>query len=253
MRPSSCTLAVVEPQPKVRSATGVRALAAAWAIPFLFLFLFAVTAGIALVDTHEPAGPVIALAALGISLYNLWRAEWRPGRLAALLVDHPEVTVAGNSLAVRFQITQPLIIQNVGGTPCVLVGVELIDPWIGGGNWFSAGVGLLDVVVPSVLPPRDPVIARLVFDQTAVGTSPQGERYDLAEAMEQLRLPSPPEAHVRLVYAADGFTRHHVLRATMNPVAVRQAFDKAQDRARWGGDDEPDLTMPGDEQLVAQT
>jgi hypothetical protein len=147
---------------------------------------------------------------------------------------------------VRYQLTQPLIVENTGGRPCVLAGVELDEPWFGAGNWFTEGVSLRDVVVPRVLNPRDPVIARLVFDRSAYGTSPRGDRYDLAEALEALRLVTPPDVRVKIAYAAGGRTRHYVLTAQLNSEAQTAAFESAQERARFGGDDEVDLTLPGD-------
>ncbi len=158
-----------------------------WVPPFVVATFFLAVVALAVVLARDPASVVVACAALGFSLFNLWRAElWGP-RISALLVDHPTVRVAGNALAVRFQVSQPLVIENIGGHPCVLAGVELVNPMWGGGNWWSAAVTLKDTSVPRVLRRRDPVIARLTFDLSASGTSPRGERYDLAEAMEALR------------------------------------------------------------------
>jgi hypothetical protein len=153
-------------------------------IPFGIAVAFVVVAWMSLTSSRDPAALIAGLAALSISLFNLWRANWQQARITALLVDHPTVHVIGNALAVRYQLTQPLIVENTGGRPCVLAGVELDEPWFGAGNWFTEGVSLRDVVVPRALNPRDPVIARLVFDRSAYGTSPRGERYDLAEALE---------------------------------------------------------------------
>lgn len=190
---------------------------------------------------------LIAVAALGISLYNLWRAEWRPARVSALLVDHPTKRVAGNELAVRLQVSQPLVLENTGGRPCVLAGVELAEPWTNTGNWFGVAVSLRDVAVPKVLRPREPVICRLVFDLAAYGTAPSGLRFDLAAALDALRPEVPRAATVVVTFAGDGRTRHTTINAALNAEAVGRAFRSLIEQARWTADTAPDLRMPGDE------
>jgi hypothetical protein len=145
------------------------------AIPVVLVLIFSATAAVALELAHDPAGPIIGLAALAVSFYNLWRAEWRQAQITALLVDDPKVRAAGSSDAVRFQVSQLLVVENVGGRPCVLAGVEVSDPWVTGGIGLVAEVKLYDVVVPRVLNPRDPVIARLVFDRIAEDTARDGQ------------------------------------------------------------------------------
>ena len=190
---------------------------------------------------------LIALVALAISLYNLWRAEWRPAAVSALLVDHPTKRVAGNELAVRLQVSQPLVLENTGGRPCVLAGVELAEPWSGGGNWFGLTVSLRDVVVPRVLRPREPVICRLVLDLAAYGTAPSGLRFDLAAALDALRPEVPKPVRVVITFAGDGRTRHAAVDAALNPDAVTRAFRSLADQARWTAEAPPDLRMPGDD------
>jgi hypothetical protein len=214
---------------------------------------FAAIAIAALTLSRDPAGPMIGLAALAISLFNLWRAEWQPARVSALLVDHPTVRVAGNASAVRWQLSQPLVIENVGGTPCVLAGVELFEPWLGGGNWFSEGIALHGLSLPTVLRKREPLVASLVFDQSAYGTSPRGERFDLASALEDLPLPDPLIARVNIVFASSGRTRRHAMAAHVNAEAMRKAFGEAIERAGWADDADVDLTMPGDDQVTLIT
>ncbi len=193
---------------------------------------------------------LIALVALGISLYNLWRAEWRPARVSALLVDHPTKRVAGNELGVRLQVSQPLVLENTGGRPCVLAGVELAERWTDTGNWFGVAVSLHDVAVPRVLRPREPVICRLVFDLAAYGTAPSGLRFDLAAALDALRPEVPKAATVVVTFAGDGRTRHTTIDAALNAEAVGRAFGSLIQQARWTADAAPDLRMPGDEDDV---
>lgn len=190
---------------------------------------------------------MIALVALAISLYNLWRAEWRPARITALLVDHPTRRVAGNELAVRLQVSQPLVLENTGGRPCVLAGVELATPWSNGGNWFGVAVSLRDVDVPTVLRPREPLICRLVFDLAAYGTAPSGLRFDLAKALDALAPEAPRPVTVVITYAGGGRTRHSAISAALNAEAVGRAFRSLIAQARWTADAPPDLRMPGDE------
>ena len=216
-------------------------------LPLALAVLFVALALVAFGVTPS-AATLVALAALAISLYNLWRAEWRAASVSALLVDHPTARLAGNELAVRLQVSQPLVLENTGGRPCVLAGVELAEPWGGGGKWFGVGVSLRDVVVPSVLRPREPVICRLVFDFAAYGTSPRGERFDLAAALEALRPDVPRTVTVAVTFAGDGRTRHLAIAAALNAVAVTRAFRSLIDRAGWAADAAPDLRMPGDEE-----
>jgi hypothetical protein len=191
---------------------------------------------------------LIALVALGFSLYNLWRAEWRPAAVSALLVDHPTKRVAGNELAVRLQVSQPLVLENTGGRPCVLAGVELAHAWSGGGTWFGVAVSLRDVAVPMVLRPRDPVVCRLVFDLAAFGTAPSGLRFDLAKALDALAPEAPKPVTVVVTYAGDGRTRHSTIHAALNADAVGRAFQSLIDQAHWSADAAPDLRMPGDDE-----
>ncbi len=214
------------------------------ALTALFLALAVLAFGIS-----PSAATLVALAALSISIYNLWRAELRAAAVSALLVDHPTARLAGNELAVRLQVSQPLVLENTGGRPCVLAGVELTEAWAGGGKWFGVGVSLRDAVVPSVLRPRDPVICRLVFDFAAYGTSPRGERFDLAAALAALRPDVPRAVTVAVTFAGDGRTRHLAIGAALNPDAVNRAFRSLIDRARWPADAAPDLRMPGDEEV----
>jgi len=203
--------------------------------------------GAAVLALSPGAATLIALVALGISLYTLWRAEWRPARVSALLVDHPVKRVAGNELAVRLQVSQPLVLENSGGRPCVLAGVELAEPWSGGGNWFGVTVSLRDLSVPVVLRPREPVICRLVFDLAAYGTAPSGLRFDLAQALDALAPELPRPETVVMTYAGDGRTRQLAINAALNADAVARAFRSLIDQARWTADAAPDLRMPGDE------
>jgi hypothetical protein len=213
----------------------------------LALWLAFVAFGVAVLALSPASATLIALVALGISLYNLWRAEWRPAAVSALLVDHPTKRLAGNERAVRLQVSQPLVLENTGGRPCVLAGVELAEPWSGGGNWFGVAVSLRDVAVPRVLRPREPVICRLVFDLAAYGTSPSGLRFDLASALEALRPEVPKPARVVVTYAGEGRTRQASIDAALNADAVNRAFRSLIDRARWTADAPPDLRMSGDE------
>jgi hypothetical protein len=129
----------------------------------------------------------------------------------------------------------------------VLAGVELAEPWSGGGNWFGVAVSLRDVAVPKVLRPREPVICRLVFDLAAYGTAPSGLRFDLAKALESLAPEAPRPVTVVVTYAGDGRTRHAAINAALNADAVSKAFRSLIDQARWTADAAPDLRMPGDE------
>lgn len=212
------------------------------------LWLAFVGFGAAALLLSPGSGTLIALLALGISLYNLWRAEWRPARVSTLLVDHPTKRVAGNELAVRLQVSQPLVLENTGGRPCVLAGVELPEPWSGGGNWFGAAVSLRDVAVPRVLGPREPVVCRLVLDLAAYGTAPSGLRFDLAAALDALRPEAPRPVKVVVTYAGDGRTRRATIDAALNADAVNRAFRSLIGQARWSADAAPDLRMPGDEE-----
>lgn len=213
----------------------------------LALWLAFVAFGAAALALSPGSATLIALVALGISLYNLWRAEWRPAAVSALLVDHPTKRVAGNELAVRLQVSQPLVLENTGGRPCVLAGVELAEPWSGGGNWFGAEVSLRDVAVPKVLRPREPVTCRIVLDLAAYGTAPSGLRFDLARALDAMAPEVPRPVTVVVTYAGGGRTRHAAISAALNADAVGRAFRSLIDQARWTADTAPDLQMPGDE------
>jgi hypothetical protein len=230
-----------------RGIAGPRwARAGASALP-LALWLAFVAFGVAVLLLSPGSATLIALVALGISLYNLWRAEWRPASVNALLVDHPSKRLAGNELAVRLQVSQPLVLENTGGRPCVLAGVELAEPWSGGGTWFGVAVSLRDVTVPVVLRPREPVICRLVFDLAAYGTAPSGLRFDLAKALDALAPETPRPVTVVVTYAGDGRTRHAAIHAALNADAVARAFRSLIDQARWTAEAAPDLRMPGDD------
>jgi hypothetical protein len=224
----------------------VRERAGGAALPLALWLAFLGFAAAALV-LSPGSGTLIALLALGIALYNLWRAEWRPARVSTLLVDHPTKRIAGNELAVRLQVSQPLVLENTGGRPCVLAGVELAEPWSGGGNWFGAAVSLHDVAVPTVLRPREPIVCRLVLDLAAYGTAPSGLRFDLAAALDALRPEVPRPVTVVVTYAGDGRTRHATIDAALNADAVNRAFRSLIGQARWSADAAPDLRMPGDE------
>jgi hypothetical protein len=217
------------------------------AVP-LVLWLAFVAFGALVLALSPGSATLIALVALGISLYNTWRAELRPARVSTLLVDHPTKRVAGNELAVRLQVSQPLVLENTGGRPCVLAGVELPEPWSGGGNWFGAAVSLRDVAVPMVLRPREPVVCRLVLDLAAYGTASSGLRFDLAAALDALRPEVPKPVTVVVTYAGDGRTRHATIDAALNADAVSRAFRSLIGQARWTADAAPDLRMPGDEE-----
>jgi hypothetical protein len=238
----------MEPADSIRTRPGdpLRDRIGGQAVALVLWLAFIALGAVALLLSPGSA-TLIAVVALGISLYNLWRAEWRPARVSALLVDHPTKRVAGNELAVRLQVSHPLVLENTGGRPCVLAGVELAEPWTDGGNWFGVAVSLRDVAVPTVLRPREPVICRLVFDLAAYGTAPSGLRFDLAAALDALRPEVPRAATVVVTFAGDGRTRHTTINAALNAEAVGRAFRSLIDQARWTADAAPDLRMPGDE------
>ena len=157
-------------------------------------------------------------------------------------------TDPGRALRERVGATAaPLVLENTGGRPCVLAGVELAEPWSGGGNWFGAEVSLRDVAVPRVLRPREPVICRLVLDLAAYGTVPSGLRFDLATALDALAPEAPRPVTVIVTFTGDGRTLHTAINAALNADAVGRAFRSLIAQARWTADAAPDLRMPGDE------
>lgn len=190
----------------------------------------------ALVVSKDPAPLVVSFLALAVTAFQFWRTDLRGPDVTILLMDSTAVDIlapeAYGGADYVLTVRQPIVVENVGGSPCVLakfrIDGELIKTSVWGHENLVIEDGLggpWDKLRPEVLDPHQPRLFTAAWSLTALGAPGDGKPLNLRHRVERSGLGAPTR-HADLAYSETGTTVRKFVRIAMNETAIRQAVEQ---------------------------
>jgi hypothetical protein len=197
---------------------------------------FGVASLTAIAITDDPAPLVISFGALAVSALQFWRVELRGPDITVLVMESASVDILKPSeyggehylLTVR----QPIVIENVGGRPCVLAKFRIPGDLIKLSGWgdehlvIEGGLGgPWDRPQPVVLDPRTPRLFTAAWTLKVLKDPVDGKPLDLRRRVSRSGI-GVPVRHADLAYSETGSTVEKDVRINMNVSAIREAVEQ---------------------------
>lgn len=214
----------------------VRRLARTTGTVLVVPLLFVVASVTAIAVSKDPAPLVISFGALAISAVQFWRSELRGPDVKVLVMDSPAVDIEKPSTHGQehyvVTVRQPVVIENVGGHPCVLAKFRIDGDLIKVSGWGEEHLmiedglgGPWDRPRPLVLVPREPMLFTATWSLQALEKPVDGKPLNLRDRVTRSGV-GVPARHADLAYSEAGTTVQRYVRVAMNESAVRDAVEQ---------------------------
>lgn len=214
----------------------LRGLARTTAALLVLGVLFVVASVTAVAVSKDPAPLVISFGALALSAGQFWRTELRGPNIKVLVMDSASVDIETPSTHGQehyvVTVRQPVVVENVGGQPCVLAKFRIDGDLVKVSGWGEEHLeiedglgGPWDRPRPLVLVPREPVLFTARWWLQAMERPVDGKPLNLRDRVTKSGIGLPTRS-ADLAFSEAGTTIRKYVPVSMNVDAVRNAVEQ---------------------------